>query len=278
MSITIFTATGCTRCKIVKGYMEAHQIDYVEKDMKAEGKDEFQSFYKANRNAVFRGPDGIEFPIITDGKNIRQSIGAAIAYLHAGEKLDGYFSVGTLHKEWVDGIHLSGGNPEYGDELIQVLKYIKGNNMKLQIDTDGRNSHILERVIAENLADVLIMDVIAPLELYGQILGKEIKPEEIVKSLNVITIFPEPKLQTLIRPVRRADGSISYLTPDEIAGIAKLIQEGTGSNKCRYFLKTFKSQDSTDKELQKVDPLKSTQLFSYRTKARTFQVFAEIEK
>lgn len=278
MSITIFTATGCTRCKIVKGYMEARQIEYVEKDMKAEGKDEFQSFYKANRNAVFRGPDGIEFPIIIDGKNIRQSIGAAIAYLHAGEKLDGYFSVGTLHKEWVDGIHLSGGNPEYGDELIQVLKYIKGNNMKLQIDTDGRNSQILERVIAENLADVLIMDVIAPLELYGQILEKEINPEEIVKSLSVLTQFSEAKLQTIIRPVRRGDGSSSYLTPDEIAEIARLIQERTGSNKCRYLLKLFKPQDSNAKEFQKIAPLPANQLFSYRTKAREFQVFAEIEK
>ena len=54
MQITIYTATGCTRCKIVKRFMEERDITYVEKDMKAEGKEEFQSFYKANRSAIFR--------------------------------------------------------------------------------------------------------------------------------------------------------------------------------------------------------------------------------
>ena len=98
LSKTIFTATGCTRCKIVKGFMEKRAIPFVEKNMKAEGKEDFQRFYKANRKAVYRGCDGIELPIITDSAEIRQGIGAIIAYLHSGNKLDGFFSVGTLHK------------------------------------------------------------------------------------------------------------------------------------------------------------------------------------
>ena len=110
MSITIYTATGCARCKIVKDFMQERGITYVEKDMKAEGKEDFQAFYKANRSAVFRGPDGIEFPIIYDGESIRQSIGAALAFYMPG-KIRWLFTVGTLHKEWVDGIHVSGGEP-----------------------------------------------------------------------------------------------------------------------------------------------------------------------
>lgn len=278
MGLTIFTATGCTRCKIVKRYMDEQQIEYVEKDMKAEGKEEFQNFYKANRSAVFRGPEGIEFPIIVDGSNIRQSIGAAIAYLHAGEKLDGFFSVGTLHKEWVDGIHLSQGNPAYGDELIQALQYLKSNNLKLQIDTDGRNSEILRRVLEEGLAAVLIVNVLGPLELYPQILAQEVDREDILKSLSLLNQFPESKLQTTIRPVKRENSSLSYLTPDEVAATAKLIQAVTGSNKWSYLIKQCKPEESKNKAAQGIKPLQPSELFSYRTKAREYQVYTEIER
>jgi pyruvate formate lyase activating enzyme len=278
MSLTIFSATGCARCKIVKRFMEERQIEYVEKDMKAEGKEDFQNFYKANRSAVFRGPDGVEFPIIVDGGNIRQSIGAAIAYLHAGEKLDGFFSVGTLHGEWVNGIHLSQGNPAYGDELFQALQYIKSNNLKLQIDTDGRNSEILRRVLEEGLADVLIVNVLGPLELYPQILGRDVDPQDILKSLSLLSKFPDSKLQTTIQPVKREDGSLSYLTPAEVAAAAKLIQETTGSNKWKYLIKQFKPGESINKAGQGIKPLQSSELFGYRTKARDYQVHTEIER
>ncbi|MFZ7101984.1 MAG: hypothetical protein ACOWWO_04890 [Peptococcaceae bacterium] len=278
MNITIYTATGCTRCRIVKGFMEEQNITCEEKDMKAEGKEDFQAFYKANRHAVFRGPDGIEFPIITDGVEIRQGIGASIAYLYSGKKLDGFFRVGILHKEWVDGIQISGGQQEYTDIFLEVLKYLKGNNMKLQVDTNGKNSDILQQVLSNNLADVVIMDVVGPAELYDKILGEDVALEDIKKSLALITRFPEFKIQTTVRPILREDGQISYLTPQEIGETAKLISEGTGSKKVPYLLKAFNPQDSKDKAIRSLEPLAANQLFSYRTKARAFQVFTEIEK
>ncbi|MGI6227750.1 MAG: hypothetical protein ACOYJ1_16035, partial [Peptococcales bacterium] len=206
MEITIYTATGCARCKIVKAVMEERGISYIEKDMKAEGKEEFQAFYKANRSAIFRGPDGIEFPIIYDGENIRQSIGASIAFLYSGKKLDGFFTPGILHKEWVDGIHVSGGNPEYAEEFLTVLRYLKDHNMKLQMDTNGKNSAILQKILDENLADVMIMNVLGPQELYSQIAGEEIDIDDVKASLAIIANFPKFKVETVVTPVVRQDG------------------------------------------------------------------------
>lgn len=276
MQITIFTATGCARCKIVKAFMEERGITYVEKDMKAEGKEEFQSFYKANRPAIFRGPDGIEFPIIYDGEYIRQSIGASIAFLHSGAKLDGFFTVGTLHKEWVDGIHVSDGSPDNTEEFLDVLRYLKGNNMKLQLDTNGKNSAILQKILDENLADVVIMNVLGPQDLYSQMAGEEISLEDVKASLAIVPNFPKFKIQTVIAPVVRTDGTISYLTPEEIAETAKLIEEGTGSKKNQYMLKAFNPKEAQKPEFKSLEPLAN--LFPYRTKARNFQVFADIEK
>lgn len=270
MSKILFTATGCTRCKIVKRYMGEHGISYIEKDIKVEGKEEFQTFYKINRNVIYRGPDGIEFPIFTDSVEIRQGIGATIAYLHSGVKLDGYFTVGSLHREWVDGIHISGGNPEYARDFIEVLRYLKNNNLKLQLDTNGKNSLILEQVLAEGLGDAVIMHVLGPVNLYGRILGEGVDADDIKKSIALTSRFPQYRYETNIIPVIRGKGepeSISYLTPDEIAEVARLIEEVTGSKKHPYFIRPMSKVAKDDR-----------MLFAYRTAARAFQVFAEVER
>jgi len=277
VQITIYTATGCTRCKIVKRFMEERDITYVEKDMKAEGKEEFQSFYKANRSAIFRGSDGIEFPIITDGENICQGIGASIAYLHSGNKLDGFFTVGILHKEWVDGIHVSGGNPENVEEFLAVLRYLKGNNMKLQLDTNGGNSLILRQVLKENLADMFIMNILGPKQLYCQLAGGDVDIDDIKASLAIVSNFPKFKIETVIAPVTREDGTISYLTPEEIGETARLIEEGTGTKKNPYLLKLFNPKAAEEPKFRSLDPLPNKLIFTYRTKARSYQVFTEID-
>jgi glutaredoxin len=63
MAITLFTAAGCTRCKIVKKFMHERGLDYHEKDIKTAGKEDFQTFYRKYHKSIFRGPNGIEFPI-----------------------------------------------------------------------------------------------------------------------------------------------------------------------------------------------------------------------
>ena len=281
MSFTIYTATGCTRCKIIKQLMNEKGIAFEEQDMKAEGKEAFQKFYAANRKAIFRGPDGVEFPLLhdTEAGIIRQGIGACVAYLYGGGKLDSFFSVGTLHKEWVDGIHVSGGKPENAEGFLEVLRYIKlTNNMKLQMDTNGLNSAILEQILAEGLADVMIMNVVGPKELYSQILGKDVDIADIEKSAALVIKFPEYKFQTTATPVVREEGEISYLTAKEVAGAAKLIAEATGSMKNPYLVKLFKPKECKDERFKGVEAMAAEALLPYRTAARAHQVFVEVEK
>ncbi|TGE32943.1 hypothetical protein [Desulfosporosinus sp. Sb-LF] len=279
MSYVLFTATGCTRCKIVKAFMAKNGIAFEEKDMKAEGKDEFKKFYSANRCFITRGQDGVEFPVLTDGEEIRQGIGATIAYLSAGKKLDGFFCVGTLHKEWVDGIHPCSGNLEYAEEFLEVLRYLKGNAMKLQVETSGRNSHVLNQIFVEGLADRVIMNVVGPATIYSKIVGKPVDVSDIQKSIALVAQFPSYQYQTTVVPVIRQEGDmpeISYLTPGEIAETAKFIEEGTGSKKNPYLIRLFKPAESKDERLKSIEPL--TSLFPYRTAARACQVLTELEK
>jgi len=243
VSYTIYSITGCTRCKILKQCMSENGIAYVEKDSQAEGKEEFQKFYGQNRKSIVRGSVGIEFPILANAEGIWQGLTATLAQVLFRNKLDGFVSVGTLHKEWVDGLHISGGNPVYADEFIHLLHYIKGNNMQLQVDTDGRNPDLLQRVLAENIISVLILN------------AQSINSTDIRKSLELIVKFPIYKIHTTVS---------SATTPAEVGEIARMIGEVTGNIKTPYYLFAACKDEAIN-------------LLSHRSAARKYLVLADIE-
>jgi len=275
----IFSATGCARCKMVKEFMDKNGITYVDKNMKAEGKEDFQKFYKENRKDVFRGAAGVEFPVLTDGEVIKQGVAACIGYLHSGKKLDGFLTVGILHQEWVDGFHVSDGNPEYAENFLEVLRYVKNNlNMKTQIETNGKNSFILQQIFDENLADRVIMNVLGPQEVYSNILGEEVEMDDIKKSIAIVPKFPEYKLQTTVVPLVRESGEVSYMTTEEITETAKLIEEATGDKKNKYIICPFNPKEAVDKRFRSMEQMTTNMLFPYRAAARKYQVFADVKK
>jgi pyruvate-formate lyase-activating enzyme/glutaredoxin len=281
MGNTIFTATGCSRCKIAKKFMDERGIAYQDLDIKSDGKDAFGQFYRTNRSSVYRGKEGIEFPVFTDGTVIRQGVGVIIAFLHAGKKLDSFIGRSELSHGWMDGIHVSEGDPAMTDDLVRVLAYIRKNGINLQLDTDGRNAQVLERLLAEKLGDKVLMEVKGPLSLYGRMLGREIDPAEVKKTMELVTRFPEYQFRTTVGPVVRKEGEppgISYLTADEVEETAKLVQEATGSYKQPYVLRIFDPETASDERLKSVGKLSSNDLFRHRSAARKFQVQTEIEK
>jgi len=261
--------------------MEERGIDFVEMDMKAEGKEDFRKFYAANRPSIFRGAEGIEFPILTDGREIRQSLGVTLAWLSAGPTLEGFFRIGRLHGEWVDGINVSGGDPNRSEEFMAVLRYLKKNALKIQLDTSGKNPSLLRGVLAEDLADRVIMAVQGPLALYDRILGETVDHEEIRETISLVPRFPEYHFETTIVPVARGAGDDlgpSYLTPTEIAETAQLIKECSGGNKHPYRLKPFNPESCADDRFKAVEAMASGELFKYRAAARSHLVHAEIER
>lgn len=279
MGIVIYTATGCTRCKIVKKYMSQVGIAFDEKDVKADGIEDFKRFYAANRRHVVRGADGVEFPVLTDDAEIRQGIGASIAYLHSGSRLDDFFSVGSLHKEWVDGIHISSGSRDASEEFLGVLRYLKHNAMKLQVDTDGRNSEILRSVLEEGLADVVTMDVIGPRSFYSRIVGESGDIRQIEESMVLVSGFPQHQFQTSIWFTEpREDRGRVLLTAEEIGQTARFIREVTGSMKQPYLLRFSLPLGALHARGESAEEFGPESMFAYRRAARTHQVLTELEK
>lgn len=278
MGNTIFTATGCARCNITKRFMKENAITYEEYDFKGDGKEAFSKFYRANRANIFRDRDGVEFPVFTDGEVIRQGVSVIIGHLIAGDALSGFIGRSRLHGEWIDGFDISSGDPSRCDDLVSVLKHLKQNGLKIQLTTNGRNADVLQAVIDHNLADRVLVEVKGPAEIYGALAEPPLDEEELKRSIALAASCPEVRFHTVIVPVKREDGTMRYLSPEEIGRTAQIVEAATGSKKHNYTLSRFDPATSDDPQLKEIEPLEASAMFKYRTAARRFMVMTEIEK
>lgn len=279
MPITIYSAKGCLRCKIVKQFLNDSAQTYQDVDALGEGSKPFRKFYQNNREKIYRGPDGVEFPIYSDGETVRQGLPMVLAYLIAGSALKGFFKHGLLHGQWVDGIHISGGDPARGEEFLNVLSYLKQQRLKLQIETNGVNASLLEQVLERGLAERIIMEVKGPLELYDSFLTPAVDPQEIKRSIARVSHCDDYYFYTTIAPLIREKGDLaqfSYITPQEIAEAARLIKEAAGDNRQPYKLRAFDSRTADDPRLRGCEALAKNELFRYRTMARKHQFKTEL--
>jgi pyruvate formate lyase activating enzyme len=280
MSLTLFTAAGCARCNIAKKLLREKDIAFEEHDAVGEGKERFGQFYRAHRHAVVRGKEGIEFPVLADGDAIRQGVAAVIAYLHSGAGVEGFIGRSELAKGWVGGIHVSAGDPAAVTGLAAVLRFLKENGLKLQLETDGRNAAVLEHLLGQGLGGRVVMDLKGPGRLYGAMLGTEIQPEEVGRTMVLAARCPEVRFETTVAPVPREGedpAGISYLTPEEIAETARWLKEATGSHRQPYVLRIFDPRNHPDERFRSVEKLPPAALFRHRSAARKFQVLTEIE-
>jgi len=279
MSITIFSATGCVRCKVTRQFLKERGLAFRDHDALGEGREVFKAFYQKNRLNIYRGPDGIEFPVYSDGEVIRQGLPAVLGHLVPGPVLNGFFKPGVLGGQWVDGIHISGGDPAGSKKFLEVLHYLKKQGFKLQIETNGLNANLLQKVLDRKLADRIIMEVKGPLDLYPVILQQPVDPGEIEKSMALVATCDEYSFVTTIAPVVRETGDpgrIGYITPEEVAAAALLIKTATGDNRQPYRLCPFDPKPADNQRLKTIEALAPNALFSYRTQARRHQVKTEI--
>jgi hypothetical protein len=277
MSLILFTAAGCSRCAIAKNFLRAKGLAYEEHDAVGTGKEAFAAFYRAHRAHVRRWKDGIEFPVLVDGAVVRQGVAAVVARLEAGGRLNGYFVPGEPAKGWAE-VAASGGDPGAVEDLVRVLGFLKSSGLKLEVRTAGRNPGVLQRLLDAGLGDRAVMDVTGSPERCAGDPG----PEDVGRSMAVAARFAEHRFETTVAPFvpagAAADAPPAYPSPEEIAAVARWIAEATGSPKQPYLLRRFDPAACADERLRGVEPLPPDALVRYRSAARRYQVFTEIEK
>ena len=275
MPIQIFTAPGCQRCDIAKAFITGKGRQYDAYDFQGDGAKDFTAFYRANRAQVFRGPEGIEFPIILDGQRVVQGVGEILAWLQAGDGLAGYVRRSELSHGWIDGLDLSAGDPARADDFLAVLASLKKGGLQIQLECDGRNPDLLQTCLDQDLAAKLIMNLAGPAEVCRE---AGIDPGDLEKTIALVAGHPDHVFQTRVGPVVRAGGGVSPLSKEEVAETAALIERVTGDKKQPFLLLPFDPAAAVDERLRDQEAVDVTKLLKFRSAARKHLVLSEIKK
>lgn len=271
MKHTLYSAAGCIRCSIVKQYMAENGISFEEWDIKGNGKEAFKTFYKANRKAVRRGLDGIEFPILCADEHIYQGLGVALAFLMAGDQLKENVVPSDLCHGWVGGINLF-SSPGPDEQMMSAyLEYLNSSGIRVELETDGRNPGLLEKLTGKGLVGRVLFLLRGPAELYETITGTVLPREDLVKSLELLESVPDYQIIVPVEPYLDDNGNPAFISPEQAAQAAELVEQVTRSKTHPFFIRAAAAGSSAGDN--KPD---TPNLFKYRTLCRRFMVKCEI--
>ena len=91
------------------------------------------------------------------------------------------------HRDFIDGICLTGGEPTLYPELEEFLITIKEMGFQIKLDTNGSNPDLLEALIKKNLIDYVAMDIKSTLnEGYDKASGVKTDLDSLKKSIRLL--------------------------------------------------------------------------------------------
>ena len=146
MSITLYTAPDCIRCKIVKAFLAERGLAYDTIDFKADAQ-EFNTFYRTNRKAIYRNPEGVEFPLFSDGEVIKQGSGEIIAYLLSGHTLEACVTRSDMLHGKIAGLYPSQCPDGQEDNFAILVDRLAAGGLQVWLQTDGRKPELLEKLL-----------------------------------------------------------------------------------------------------------------------------------
>ncbi len=122
----------------------------------------------------------------------------------------------------VDAVCITGGEPTIQPGLIEFVKRLKEGGFFVKLDTNGIRPRIVTDLIEEELVDYIAMDIKAPWEKYGDVVG--VGTHELInacrESLSIIqSSSVEHEFRTTIFPSVHAEDDFTtmagYLKPGE---------------------------------------------------------------
>ncbi|MQY64931.1 MAG: anaerobic ribonucleoside-triphosphate reductase activating protein, partial [Clostridia bacterium] len=87
------------------------------------------------------------------------------------------------HRNWIDGICLTGGEPCFFEDLPEFLEKIRNLGMEIKLDTNGTFPKMLQRVIDRGLVNYVAMDIKAPLNFNAYEKSTRIKSKELLEKV-----------------------------------------------------------------------------------------------
>jgi len=165
-----------------------------------------------------------------------------------------FFNFLKEKKGLLEGVCITGGEPTANSDLPEFCKEIKEMGFLVKLDTDGYDPEMMKKLIDEKLIDYLALDVKAPKEKYGRLIGIENEAfvEKIVKNIErSVEILKEGKIdyefRTTVVP--------TLLEKEDILKIGKWLSSlSPGQKLPKYYLQNFRPEKTLDPSFEKIKP------------------------
>jgi pyruvate formate lyase activating enzyme len=269
MSITLYTAPDCQRCKIVKEFLAERGQEYTAYDFK-DDKDIFNAYYRANRSSIYRNPEGVEFPIFDDGTVIKQGTGEILAYLLSGRILEACVTRSELLHGWISGLNVSACPAGQEDNFVTLVRLLAKGGLTVELHSDGRRADLLKTVLDEGHVSRMVLDVVGPAGLYPPIAGSGVAQDDLKQSIAASRAHADHLIRILVSAYKGDDGAMTHVTPMEAADAAKMVFEACGDRMLPVFIEAQQAEG--------LEALEGQALLPYRSKVRASLVKAEIRK
>ena len=149
----------------------------------------------------------------------------------------------TAHRDWIDGVVITGGEPTIWAQLEDLAGELKRLGLRVKLDTNGTRPGEIERLIGKELVDFIAMDIKAPLdERYAKASGVKVDLDAIRRSIGLVGAFGDAyEFRTTLVP--------GLVGEEEVELIARSIQGAA-----RYVLQRFVPENSLDNALRLAVP------------------------
>jgi len=273
MGITLYTAPDCIRCKIVKTFLAERGQAYDTVDFKADS-EIFNKFYRTNRKAIYRNPEGVEFPLFHDGEVIKQGSGEVIAYLLSGHVLEACVTRSDMLHGKIAGLYPSQCPDGQEENFVTLVEHLAAGGLQVWLQTDGRKPELLERLL--RIKDVhAICNVVGGLEVTAKIFGGAPSKEALAETLELVSATADGMVRFLVMPLPDSDGWAWPKREDAVAA-AKMVADACGRPTLPYSIMAITPEMTWD--MHGLEPLPEQQLLLYRSAARQHLFKADIAK
>ena len=164
------------------------------------------------------------------------------------------------HKEWLDGVVISGGEPTFHNDLDMLIKIIKDMGLKVRLDTNGTNPDKIEDLIQRELIDCIAMDIKAPLRdgKYDEVGGVLCSLTDLQRSIKLI-------MESGIEYEFRTTVCRAFMDKSDVVEIAQSIAGAS-----RYILQSFRPTNCLDNTMFDVLPYSEDEMRDFAESARSF--------
>ena len=117
----------------------------------------------------------------------------------------------AARKNWLAGISISGGEPTLSPGLPTMIARLKAEGWAIKLDTNGSRPEVLAQLLADNLLDMVAMDVKTVLvqEKYERCTGSPVDMSAIRRSIDLLVQSGIPhEFRMTIAPGRHTEEDI----------------------------------------------------------------------